>query len=196
MNMCFVESNNAKCRLMWTPDKNIMCVGMIYEKLWWQKYEHRCCRQPKKSRSNVSLQICRFALYISSRCWMPTASKGGLAHLNFDMTSADSLSSGMNIRMMPCSIMPSVQRICVLPAPVCWITASDREAQDKEDDILHWAVQETCTRHPKPRRRRQRCTISVDHHRTPSSQRFALCRPEINCQIHRLGDGSVTILGR
>ncbi len=52
-----------------------------------------------------------------------TAPKRWLAHVNFDMTLDDSVRRGMEMRTIPRSIKPSVQRMCVFPAPVCWITA-------------------------------------------------------------------------
>ncbi len=44
----------------------------------------------------------------------------GLEASNLCMTSANSVSRGMNIRAIPCSNIPSICRVCVFPPPVQW----------------------------------------------------------------------------
>ncbi len=50
------------------------------------------------------------------------APKHWLKHVNLDIMSANSVRRGMKMRTIPRSITPSVQRMWVFPAPVCWIS--------------------------------------------------------------------------
>ncbi len=61
--------------------------------------------------------------YNPSRCIVITPPKRSLAHVNFSITSADSISRGMKMRMIPRLITPSILMMCIFPALVRWITA-------------------------------------------------------------------------
>ncbi len=79
--------------------------------------------QLKLYRHMNSLYTFLLVSYSLLRCRIAMAPKRWLAHVNFDITLADNVSRGIKMRTFPCLITPSVRRMCVLPAPVCCITA-------------------------------------------------------------------------